>query len=342
VRVGLIARAEDRGLGVQTWEWSRAMRPDATLIVDMGQLGGGFPMHLGRYSSDATVAAFDGIKFRDEQQVRTWLEQIDVAYTAETFYDTRLPGWCDEHGVRLSVHINPEFWKWQRESQAWPAMRWWAPTAWRLEHLPATAAVVPVPVPLDRWPAPAPLREQPVFVHVVGHRAAADRNGTSLLLAAVQRLAVPFRLRLITQGDRLPVPAVAPMVDVEVHTGGVEDYWRMYDDADVLVLPRRYGGLCLPANEAAGAGLALVMTDCSPNTRWPIVGVHSHTTSTMDTPGGSMPLAGADVAHLVQILSGLALDHEQRHEAQRRARRWAELMSWEQQRQRICEVMACA
>ena len=41
MRVGLIARAEDRGLGVQTWEWSRGMRPDETLIVDMGELGGG-------------------------------------------------------------------------------------------------------------------------------------------------------------------------------------------------------------------------------------------------------------------------------------------------------------
>lgn len=288
MRVGLIARGEDRGLGIQTWEWSRAMRPDATLLVDMGQLGGGFPLHHGRYSSSTMVAAFDGVKFRDKQLVRTWLEQIDVAYTAETFYDTRLPGWCEEHGVRLAVHINPEFWKWQREARAWPAMRWWAPTAWRLDHLPVTTNVVPVPVPLDRWPVPAPERDEPVFVHVVGHRAAADRNGTSLLLAAVQRINVPFRLRLITQGDRpMHPPRVASCVTVEQHTMGVEDYWRLYEDADVLVMPRRYGGLCLPANEAAGAGLALVMTDCSPNTRWPIVPVRSRTTSHMDTPAGS-------------------------------------------------------
>lgn len=341
VRVGLIARGEDRGLGIQTWEWSRAMRPDATLLVDMGELGGGFPIHHGRYSSNATVAAFDGIKFRDEQLVRAWLEQIDVAYTAETFYDTRLPHWCDEHDVRLAVHVNPEFWKWQREQQAWPAMRWWAPTAWRLDTLPASTTVVPVPVPLDRWPAPAPEREHPVFVHVVGHRAAADRNGTSLLLAAVQRMAGPFRLRLITQGQRLPVPTMAPGVHVELHTGGVVDYWRLYEDADVLVMPRRYGGLCLPANEAAGAGLALVMTDCSPNTRWPITAVRSSPTSHLPTPAGDVPLAGADVAHLAQILRRLADDHEHRHAQQRLARSWAEVMSWEQQRPQILERLAC-
>ena len=221
-------------------------------------------------------------------------------------------------------------------------MRWWAPTAWRLDHLPVTTSVVPVPVPLDRWPVPAPERDEPVFVHVVGHRAAADRNGTSLLLAAVQRINVPFRLRLITQGDRpMHPPRVASCVTVEQHTMGVEDYWRLYEDADVLVMPRRYGGLCLPANEAAGAGLALVMTDCSPNTRWPIVPVRSRTTSHMDTPGGSIPLAGADVAHLVQILSELAQDHEARHQAQQRARRWAELMAWSEQRPQILEALAC-
>lgn len=315
------------------------MRPDETLIVDMGELGGGFPMHHGRYSSSAVVAAFDGIKFRDEQLVRSWLEQVDVAYTAETFYDTRLPHWCDDHGVRLAVHINPEFWKWQRESQAWPAMDWWTPTAWRRDTLPVSTTVVPVPVPLDRWPTAAPWRPDPVFVHVVGHRAAADRNGTSLLLAAVQRISVPFRLRLITQGDRLPLPVVAPSVHVEVHTGGVEDYWRMYDDADVLVLPRRYGGLCLPANEAAGAGLALVMTDCSPNTRWPITGVRARQTSSLATPAGDVALMGADVTHLVQILERLAVDHCERFTQQTRAREWAEAMSWDQLRPTIREQL---
>jgi glycosyltransferase involved in cell wall biosynthesis len=32
-----------------------------------------------------------------------------------------------------------------------------------------------------------------------------------------------------------------------------------------MILPRRYGGLCLPMNEALMSGLPVVMTDVSPN-----------------------------------------------------------------------------
>lgn len=340
MKVGLIARGEDRGLGIQTWEWSRAMRPDATLLVDMGELGGGFALHHDRYP-DATVATFSGVQFHDEQLVRGWLEQIDVAYTAETFYDLRLPQWCAEHDVRLAVHINPEFWKLHAEHTMWPALRWWAPTTWRLDTLPAATTVVPVPVPIDRWPTPAPLRDQPVFLHVAGHRAANDRNGTSLLLAAVQRIRGPFHLRVLTQGDRLQLPRVHHQVHVELVTGGTDDYWAMYHDADVLVMPRRYGGLCLPANEAAGAGLALVMTDCSPNRRWPITPVVVAGRSSMTVPAGQMALETCDVGDLARQMRQLADDHELRHQRQRAARSWAEAVSWPAMRTEIQEQLAC-
>jgi hypothetical protein len=32
------------------------------------------------------------------------------------------------------------------------------------------------------------------------------------------------------------------------------DYWAVYDDVSLLLLPRRYGGLCLPMQEAAACG----------------------------------------------------------------------------------------
>lgn len=325
MRVGLIARGEDRGLGIQSWEWARHMRPDRVLLVDPGELGRGFEIHHDRYPG-ATVAAWDGRHFADATAVRQWLHGVDVVYTAETFYDERLPGWCRHQGVRLVVHVNPEFWK-------WPGLdaTTWAPTAWRLGHLPEGTEVVPVPVPLDRWPRPAPLRsnDEAVFVHVVGHRAAGDRNGTTLLLAAVQRLSVPFRLRLLTQDARLPVPRVQSCVHVERHLGGLEDYWRCYEDADVLVLPRRYGGLCLPANEAAGAGLAIVMPDCSPNGRWPITPVRTTGHVTLQTPGGTVASHTTDDRDLVAVLTRLAQNEQVRHNAQARARAWAEVMAWE-------------
>jgi glycosyltransferase involved in cell wall biosynthesis len=46
-----------------------------------------------------------------------------------------------------------------------------------------------------------------------------------------------------------------------------ENYWEMYD-ADVMVMPRRYGGLCMPVNEALGAGMPIIMPAISPNKDW--------------------------------------------------------------------------
>ena len=46
---------------------------------------------------------------------------------------------------------------------------------------------------------------------------------------------------------------------VNVRIGGVANYWDAYDGYDALVLPRRYGGLCLPVQE----GMAAITTEPS-------------------------------------------------------------------------------
>jgi glycosyltransferase involved in cell wall biosynthesis len=47
--------------------------------------------------------------------------------------------------------------------------------------------------------------------------------------------------------------------------GDPDDQAELYTDFDALILPRRYGGLCLPMNEALLSGLPVIMPDCSPN-----------------------------------------------------------------------------
>lgn len=328
MRVGLIARGEDRGLGIQTWEWARHMRPDAVLLVGMGALAGPYPQHRDRFDIAVTTCVeFDGHRFRTPAVVRAWLDSVDVIYCAETWYDDRLPHWCHAAGVRLVCHVNPEFWRWPGEPL--PAVRWWLPTSWRRDVLPEGARVVPVPVAIDRWPTGAPRGGPPVFLHVAGKRAAGDRNGTSLLLAALGRTRCAMTVRVVTQDVRLPAARLARGVHLEATTGGVVDYWRLYDDADVLVMPRRYGGLCLPAHEAAGAGLGLAMTAASPNqATWPCAALEVESWTTIHTPAGPVPMANADPAHIARVLDVLAGDVLERQGLAAAARRWAERHSW--------------
>lgn len=337
MRIGLIARAEERGLGIQTWEFARHLKPAAVLAVDMGELARGFAPKFDRYDSPM-ICKFDGHQFVDEEMVHAFLDQVDVVYTAETFYDQRFPGWCKLHGVKLCVHINPEFFTYKKMQIE--NVQWWAPTDWRINELPAKTRVVPVPVALDRWPEPSLHEDEAVFLHVAGHAAAHDRNGTRTFLEALKSVSAPCAVRLVSQDAQIPNVAVSSRVSIEVVTNGVDNYWDLYQGSSVMVLPRKYGGLCLPANEACGAGLALIMTDVSPNHRWPIDGVLATRKQWIRTPAGKILMSAASFRGLSDAISRLAVDHERRWKMQDMSRRWAERMSWDNQKQAIIDALA--
>jgi glycosyltransferase involved in cell wall biosynthesis len=318
VKVGLIARGEDRGLGNLTWEFARHVKPERVLLVHMGELARGFDMHADRYESP-TVVSFDGVAL-PETAVREWLDGLDVVYSAETFYDHRLPLWAADAGVRTILHVMPEFY---REHVPQPD-EIWLPTQWRSEHVPH-ARIVPVPVALDRWPIEQKdLGEKMRVLHVAGRRAAADRNGTTLVFAAVNRLIGNVEV-VVTCQDPLRTPNRRGL---DVRAMNEPDYWKLYRDFDVLLMPRRFGGLCLPAQEAAAAGLALVMTDTSPNQTWPIVPIPVRQHSKMRTPGGDVHLANATSAAVAEGVNRLARDRELLGTMKSRARGWAIDRSW--------------
>lgn len=333
--IGVVARAEDRGLGHLTWEAVRALEPDRVLVVTMGARDAGFDTHLERFPG-ATIVEWQADGTLDPAVVRPWLDGLEVVYGAETPYDDRFAAWCKVAGVSFVLHAMPEFWRPQWGTYG---ERVWNPTSWRHSTLPPGSRIVGVPVALDRWPAPAPLRTEPVFVHVVGHRTAGDRNGSVVLNRALPYITHPIRLRIISQSARFPALRPSPNVELELVRGGPADYWRLYDDADVLVMPRRYGGLSLPVQEAMGAGLAVVMTDVEPNREWPIVPVVARPRSTIRTPGGTVQSYEPDPRRLGHFLSTLAERHELRHQHQREARAWAESASWANVRDRWIESL---
>lgn len=330
MKVGLIARGEDRGLGHMTWEFQRAMAPDRTLLIDMGPLGRGFPTHPDRYPG-ATVARFDGAQL-PERIVRPWLDGLDVLYSAETFYDWQVCRWADEAGVATVLHVMPEFHRHHDEGHGLPEpTAWWAPTPWRMDRLPAATRLVPVPVALDRWPTPVmqdphrPVR----ILHVAGHRALADRNGTSLFLQALRTTQRPIEVTLSGQDGRLPAVRTPRHIKLASRPSGSADYWSMYADHDLLVMPRRYGGLCLPAQEAMAAGLGLLMPDCPPNSWWPSWPIPARPGGDVRTPCGEVATWTASTTAIGMALGHFSDDRDALAALQARSRAWAAEHSWE-------------
>lgn len=234
-----------------------------------------------------------------------------MIFTVETTYDPDLFARAQERGIRCVIYVNPELWRPHETEHA----EVWYPTDWRLDSLPP-GQVVPMPVATDRFGGTA----GEGWLHVGGHRAAGDRDGMTLAIRAARAAGVQLT---VTSQDRIGANRYITL------RSPVDEYPDLYAGMGAMILPRRYGGLSLKAQEAMAAGLAVVMTDCPPNQRWPIVGVKATKGATIALPGGRIDTYNADLNDLVSTLRRLRADPEELASHQSRSRQWAKDNSWD-------------
>lgn len=291
MKLGVIARADDRGLGHQTWEVCRHLNPERVLVLTVpSSEQQGFVQHLDRYPGATVMAVDDRLPawHLNEKRVREWLAGLDVVYTAETLYEDDIAKWAASMGVATVIHCNPEWYRHHRGGIPHPT-QWWSATNWRHNHLPDTLRFVPMPSPTDRWPTLNDSTDRAVF-HPAGRVAAGDRNGTDLVIEAAA-LMPDVKVYLSAQ-EGLRARSFPSNVEL---VPAATDYWDTYSLAPVMVLPRRYGGLCLPVIEACGAGVVPVLPDCKPNRMWP--GMHVRAVrqdATMRCQGGDLAVYNTD------------------------------------------------
>lgn len=264
MRAGILLRANGKGLEYQAAECWRNYKFHSELLVLDGNTR--YPERPERYPGVLTVK-WDTHRGHvlDEATVRDWLADLDVVFSVETVYDKRFPEWARDAKVGVVIQGNPEFVR-REDYEVQPTWTW--PTPWLIERLPL-GDILPVPA---LRPEVSPAEDDGPFtvVHVCGHRAAKDRNGTDPMIQALRMITTETVVRLYSQNGDLPaVPRVPTHIHLEVSPFGVEDRWEMYERAHLLMMPRRYGGLCLPTIEALSCGMAVAMPRCSPNEIWP-------------------------------------------------------------------------
>lgn len=263
MRLGLIARADSRGLGIQTKAVHDQLHPARTMVIDCPSAK---PLPI-RHDWYPDATWITGLPTR--QDIRKWLRGLDVVYTAETGYGDALWREARNMGVKTVLHCNPEFLN--RRDQ--PDL-WLAPTRWMWDTIPTPKRHLPVPVDPAAFPPRRP-EITPHFLHIVGRPAIHDRNGTLDLLLALQHVTEQITVTVRCQ-DTNYVPGLMKQhrvhtpnnVVLRVETGDVEHHTDLYTDGDILVMPRRFGGLCLPAQEAIAAGMPVLMPDIAPNNQW--------------------------------------------------------------------------
>jgi len=307
-----------------------------TLVVMPTQTA--FPQFPERYSPlKPTYVGWDGSDSLG-QTAREWLRGLDVAYTAETAYDWSLPAMAADMGIGFVIHANPEL---LRPDRAFTrGVTWWSATPWRIEHLPAATRVVPMPVATERFEAIARnrltrgVRHRPMhFLHPAGHRAAYDRNGTDLLASAMASLRSEIVLYVSGQDGRIPSFKTRSIVTkVRADTRGKQNYWDTYAEGDVMILPRRYGGNCLPVYEAMAAGLPVLMPDVSPNEMWPGPRIPVVGSTPMSMAAGDIEVADVSAFDVAAAIDDLAQNPGRVVQLQQEARDWAQVNSWEAMR----------
>jgi len=263
MRLGLIARADNRGLGQQTWAVQRNLHPAKTMVVDCDSAQP-LDLHLERFPNAYIVR---GLPSAYEYQ--QFLDGLDAVYTAETGYGD-LWTHANKAGVKTVLHANYEF----LDPRDQPSV-WAAPSPWFLDRFPAGTQHLPVPIEIDRFPVTEKPLHASRFLHVVGRPAIHDRNGTLDLLQALQHVTATITMTVTCQvpgyvGSLIHDHNIRTPNNVTLILDSVDRdfYWTAYQHQDALILPRRFGGLCLPANEAIGAGIPVIMPNIDPNNTW--------------------------------------------------------------------------
>lgn len=312
MRIGLIARAETaRGLGVQTRNFFDHMPVASTLLIEMPNPDS--TLDVDGYTGEVLRVPVDTRHHTlPEEPVRDWLSTVDVVFSVETTYDWRLPDWAREANARTVIQGNPEFFRHHLpgfQHQAHPD-EWWWPTSWRpIPELPA-GPVMPVPMPdMPRIAAPSTSDEPLRLLHVIGKRAHLDRNGSDTVVQAMRSMIHPTVLTLHgLEGELWPDLPRSKRVSYRLNLTETADRWSMYVDQSVLVMPRKYGGLCLPALEAAACGVAVMMPRVSPNDELAQLMLRCRGTRPTNLSCGRVEIASVNPMDLSAMLNSLTPD----------------------------------
>jgi glycosyltransferase involved in cell wall biosynthesis len=257
MKLGVIAYATKTGLGYQTHAFYTHLKPTKTLVIDISEMNNEV-QYRGMYSDAYFVK---GVPTRDEY-VR-FLRGLDVVLLAETPLNYELYKQARRLGVKTVVQINPEFFDHlDNPSLPYPDV-FINPSSWHEEQVKRIADANNVDYKQIHFPVDTNIfqykqRNTKRIFHIAGKPAANDRNGTFDLLKVAPDATI------MTQGDSLARHIQSRYKQSTVWQN-LPNPASMYNFGDVMVLPRKYGGNCLPLNEALASGCPVIMPDISPN-----------------------------------------------------------------------------
>lgn len=253
MKIGLIARADNSGLGTLSWEFFNHLKPTKTLVVDPGR----YRLFRSRFPG-ARLSPKGTMSTRDMEWL---LEGIDILLTIETPYQWALYKMAKRAGVKIVLipmyECMPSIVPYEPDLYICPS---------ELDYkFIGDKPKILLPCPINMGVIPYRHRKSAkTFVFHNGHGGGAGRNGAKELFEAIKLAKSDAKFIIYSQ---MPLPQVSSD-NVEVVVGNFENYYDMWDEGDVYVWPHKFDGLSLPVQEAIAAGMPVLCTEFFPFTEW--------------------------------------------------------------------------
>ena len=268
MRLGIIARCDNTGLGNQTRELVNMLNPDKILLIDSAPFNKN-KQHPEWYEGYNLYSTRGGMPTTKE--IIWFLKDVDVVISCETFYHLDLVDLARQQGTKTILQYNYElFGNLTNPDWSLPDVLL-SPSLWNIdivkEKFGSVCDVIHLPPPtneslFNKAKDNNLLKDHNRILHIAGKKAAKDRNGTESIFEMVKHSKEDYELVIKSQ---TPIDTNCKDPRVKIEIGNPESREDMYDGFDAMILPRRYAGLCLPMNEALMSALPVFMTNVSPN-----------------------------------------------------------------------------
>ena len=268
MRLGIIARSDNTGLGNQTMELVKMLKPDKILLIN-SQFFNNNKQHPEWYKDYNVIETRKGMPRTNE--VLSFLENIDVVISCETFYHLELVDLAKQKGIKTILQYNYELFGHLAHPEWTLPDVLLAPSIWNLDIIVkkfgSKTQVMHLPPPTDHTLFNQAKKinlskDHKRILHIAGKKAAKDRNGTESILKMIKYSKEDYELVIKSQ---TPLNLICKDSRVKIEIDNPDNRQDMYSGFDAMVLPRRYAGLCLPMNEALMSALPVFMTNISPN-----------------------------------------------------------------------------
>ena len=269
MRLGIIARSDNSGLGNQTRELVNMLNPTKIMLINSISFNKN-KQHPEWYNG-YDIQPVRG--FPRNGDITSFLRGLDVVLTCETFNSNQFIDLARRVGVKTVLQYNYEYLDHLNRSDFALPDVFLGPSLWNFDHMTelfgSKTNVTYLPPPTDHTLFDK-VRENNLsknhnrILHIGGKAASEDRNGTKSVIDMLKYAEEDFKVVVRTQTP-LDIKCDDPRLVID--NTDSESREDMYDGFDAMILPRRYAGLCLPMNEALMSGLPVFMTDISPNNK---------------------------------------------------------------------------